>query len=82
MGKITVKTKESAGQVTYETETIFESSEDYFYMKEVERETLSNALKSYADGLDFSFDKPLEDQPADNVTEIKVGKKKPEPTKH
>lgn len=34
MGKITVKTKEAAGQVCYETETIFEDASDYFANEE------------------------------------------------
>lgn len=51
MGKITVKTKESAGQVCYETETIYESSEDYFYVEEEKRAALSKNIQSFVGGM-------------------------------
>lgn len=75
MGKITFKTKESAGQVTYETETIYESSEDFFFVEDQKAERLTNAVKSFVGGLDSSFaEEPM-------VADIQVTKKTKE-TKH
>ena len=79
MGKITIRETSSVGETFSEVEYIFEDSVDYFAWDELKREALNNAVKKFVAGLDFS--NPLEDQPADNVTEIKVGKKAKE-TKH
>lgn len=51
VGKVTVKTKESAGQVCYETETIYESSEDFFFVEEEKRAALSKNIQSFVGGL-------------------------------
>lgn len=76
MGKITVKTKESAGQVCYETETIYESSEDYFFVEEEKRTALSKNIQSFIGGLDPMDSVNYPDEPM--TGEIKVTKK----TKH
>jgi hypothetical protein len=75
MGKVTFKTKESAGQVTYETETIYESSEDFFFVEDQKAERLTNAVKSFVGGLDNN----LVDEPM--VADVQVTKKTKE-TKH
>lgn len=82
MGKITIRETSSVGESFSEVEYVFEDSSDYFAWSEMKAEAINNAVKAYVGGLDFGngFDKPLEEQPADNVTEIKVGKKNP--TKH
>lgn len=88
MGKISIRETSSVDNGTStshsEVEYIFESAEDFFYWSEWKQEAMNAAVKSFVGGLDFGggFETPLEDQPADNVTEIKVGKKKTEPTKH
>lgn len=75
MGKVTFKTKESAGQVCYETETIYESSEDFFFVEDQKAERLNNAVKSFVGGLDNNFvDEPM-------VADVQVTKK-PKETKH
>lgn len=78
MGKITVKTKESAGQVCYETETIYESSEDYFFVEEEKRSALSKNIQSFIGGLDPMDSVNYPDEPM--VADIQVKKK--EPIKH
>lgn len=70
MGRITLKTKESAGQVNYETETIYEEASDYFTDQEYKREALVNAVKSYVG----NFEEPM-------VADVQVTKK-PKETKH
>lgn len=75
MGKVTFKTKESAGQVTYETETIYESSNDFFFMEDQKAERLNNAVKSFVGGLESN----LGDEPM--VADVQVTKKTKE-TKH
>lgn len=74
MGKIIVKTKESSGQVSYETETIYESSDDFFILEDIKVERLTNAVRGFGDFL--SGESPFENEDAGNVTEIKVAKKK------
>jgi hypothetical protein len=76
MGKITFRTKESSGQASYETETIYESSEDFFFVEEQKRESLSQAVKSFVGGM--GFDNPLDES---TITEVEV-KKKAKETKH
>lgn len=78
MGKITVKTKESAGQVCYETETIYESSEDYFYAEEEKRLALSKNIQSFVGGL---YPDGYNEEPEPMVADIVVTKKSKE-TKH
>lgn len=75
MGKVTFKTKESAGQVTYETETIYESSEDFFFMEDQKAERLNNAVKSFVGSLESN----LGDETM--VADVQVTKKTKE-TKH
>ena len=84
MGKITIRETSSVGESFSEVEYIFEDSSDYFAWSEQKAEAINNAVKAYVGGLDFggAFETPLDEPPADNVTEIKVGKKKTEPTKH
>ena len=83
MGKITIRETSSVDNGTStshsEVEYIFESSEDFFYWSEQKQEAMNAAVKSFVGGLsdasDYAttnFDEPS----ADNVTEIKVGKKK------
>lgn len=79
MGKITVKTKESAGQVCYETETIYESSEDYFYVEEEKRAALSKNIQSFIGGLDPMDSVNYPDEPM--IADVVVTKKTKE-TKH
>lgn len=76
MGKITVKTKESAGQVCYETETIYESSEDFFFVEEEKRVALSKNIQSFVGNLypDGYNEEPM-------VADVVVTKKAKE-TKH
>lgn len=71
MGRITLKTKESAGQVNYETETIYEEASDYFTDQEYKREALVNAVKNYTNAF---ADEPM-------VADVQVTKKTKE-TKH
>lgn len=77
MGKITIRETSSVGESFSEVEYIFEDSSDYFAWSEQKTEALNNALKSYSESfLD------TQDEVENNVTEIKVGKKAKEPTKH
>ncbi len=78
MGKITVKTKESAGQVCYETETIYESSEDYFYVEEEKRAALSKNIQSFVGGM---CPDGYNAEPEPMVADVVVTKKAKE-TKH
>jgi hypothetical protein len=88
MGKITIRETSSVDNGTSsshsEVEYIFEDSSDYFAWSEQKAEAINNAVKAYVGGLDFgsAFETPLEEESADNVTEIKVAKKIKEPTKH
>lgn len=77
MGKITIRETSSVGESSSEVEYIFEDSSDYFAWSEHKAEALNKALKSYSESfLD------TQDEVENNVTEIKVGKKVKEPTKH
>lgn len=71
MGKITIRETSSVGESFSEVEYIFEDSSDYFAWSEQKTEALNNALKNYSESfLD------TQDEVENNVTEIKVGKKK------
>jgi hypothetical protein len=77
MGKITIRETSSVGESFSEVEYIFEDSVDYFAWSEQKTEALNNALKGFSDSL-----LDTQGEVGENVTEIKVGKKKTEPTKH
>ena len=74
MGSVTIRETSHVGEVSSTIEYEFSDSSDFFAFNEFKQEALNNAVKAYVGGMDFGS--PLEDQPADNVTEIKVGKKK------
>ena len=82
MGSVRISETSYVGEVSSTIEYEFSDSSDFFAWTEYKQEAINNAVKAYVGGLDFGFDKPLEEQSADNVTEIKVGKKAKEPTKH
>ena len=65
------KVGETSSTVMYE----FEEAEDYFLWDDIRIERLTGALKSFSDSL-----LDTQDELENNVTEIKVGKKKE--TKH
>lgn len=86
MGKITVKTKECSSQITYETETIYESFEDFLYFEAYKRDAMNEAVKSFVDGQLFGGAYPEDNSFGEEfvekesaVVDIDVGKKE---TKH
>jgi hypothetical protein len=80
MGSIRITETSQVGEVYSTVEYEFSDASDFFAWDEIKRETINNAVKNFVGGL--YGENPLEDQPADNVTEIKVAKKAKEPTKH
>jgi hypothetical protein len=79
MGSIRISETSQIGEVYSTVEYEFSDASDFFAWDEYKAERLNNAVRNlYNSG----FETPLEESPADNVTEIKVGKKKTEPTKH
>jgi hypothetical protein len=76
MGKVTVKTRESAGQVTYETEIVYEDSTDFFFVEEEKRTAMSQNIQNFVGGMytPESGDEPM-------VADVVVTKKTKE-TKH
>ena len=73
MGRITVKTKENCGQVTYETETIYESFDDFLYLESSKRDAMNQAVKSFVDSQLFGgYEEPVEESA---VVDINVKKK-------
>lgn len=80
MGSIKVNSKEKVGEVTYETEYTFSDASDFFAWEDIKVERLTSAVRGFGDFL--SGESPFENEDAGNVTEVKVAKKKTEPTKH
>ena len=77
MGKITIRETSQVGESFSGLEYIFEDSSDYFAWSEQKTEALNKAIKNFSDSL-----LDTQDEVENNVTEIKVGKKAKEPTKH
>lgn len=78
MGAIKVNSKEKLGEVSYETEYTFTDASDFFAWEDIKVERLTNAVK----GFNLGGESPFENEDVGNVAEIKVAKKKTEPTKH
>jgi hypothetical protein len=71
MGSIRITETTQVGDNYSTVEYEFSEAEDYFLWDDMRNERLSNALKSFSDSfLD------TQDEVGENVTEIKVGKKK------
>lgn len=77
MGSIKVNSKEKLGEVSYETEYTFTDASDFFAWEDIKVERLTNAVKGFNLGAEGLFQ---DEEPS--VVDIKVGKKKTEPTKH
>ena len=80
MGSIRISETSQVGEMYSTVEYEFSDASDFFAWDEYKAERLNNAVKNlYNSG----FETPLEESSVDNnVTEIKVGKKAKEPTKH
>ena len=77
MGSIRITETSQVGEAYNTVEYEFSDIQDYFIWSDMKQEALSKALKSYSESfLD------TQDEAENNVTEIKVGKKAKEPTKH
>lgn len=77
MGSIRITETSQVGEAYNTVEYEFSDIQDYFIWSDMKQEALSKALKSYSESfLD------TQDEVENNVTEIKVGKKAKEPTKH
>ena len=77
MGSIRITETSQVGEAYNTVEYEFSDIQDYFIWSDMKQEALSKALKSYSESfLD------TQDEAKNNVTEIKVGKKAKEPTKH
>lgn len=94
MGSVSIKTKETVGNVTYESEYTFSDASDFFAFEADKREQLINVAQSFNNlsGLfgegfennDFqSSTEDLDDvESGEKIVDIKVGKKPKPPTKH
>lgn len=71
MGSIRITETTQVGENYSTVEYEFSEAEDYFLWDDMRNERLSNALKSFSDSL-----LDTQDEVGENVTEIKVGKKK------
>lgn len=71
MGSIRITETSQVGEAYNTVEYEFSDVQDYFIWSDMKQEALSKALKSYSESfLD------TQDEVENNVTEIKVGKKK------
>lgn len=77
MGSIRITETSQVGEVYNTVEYEFSDIQDYFIWSDMKQESLSKALKTFSDSL-----LDTQDEVENNVTEIKVGKKAKEPTKH
>lgn len=77
MGSIKVNSKEKVGEALYETEYTFSDASDFFAWEDLKVERLTNAVKGFNLGGEGLFQ---DEEPS--VVDIKVAKKKTEPTKH
>lgn len=71
MGSVTIRETSQVGEAYSSIEYEFSDAQDYLAWDEIRRDSLKAAVKNFVGGFDFS-----EETPADNVTEIKVTKKK------
>ena len=77
MGSVIIRETSKTGDVSSTVEYEFSDIQDYILWTEMKQEALSKALKTFSDSL-----LDTQDEAENNVTEIKVGKKAKEPTKH
>jgi hypothetical protein len=77
VGSIKITETSKTGDVSSTLEYEFSDVQDYFLWSEMKQDALNNALKSFSDSL-----LDTQDEVGENVTEIKVGKKVKEPTRH
>lgn len=88
MGSVTLRdTVEKVGDASISTvEYIFSDIQDFLLWEASKRDAMNQAVKSFVDsqlfGDHLSGETPFENEDVGNVTEIKVAKKKTEPTKH
>jgi hypothetical protein len=88
MGSVTLRdTVEKVGDASISTvEYVFSDIQDFLLWESSKRDAMNQAVKSFVDsqlfGDHLSGESPFENEEAGNVTEIKVAKKKTEPTKH
>jgi hypothetical protein len=73
MGSIRISETSQVGEAYSTVEYEFSDASDFFAWDEIKREAINNAVKSFVGGV--YGENPLE-EPADNVAEIKVSKKK------
>jgi hypothetical protein len=89
MGSIRITETSQVGEAYNTVEYEFSDASDFFAWDEYKAERLTSALRSFVGSLDpedsvnyRSASLDTQDEVENNVTEIKVGKKAKEPTKH